>query len=88
MTPELTAQQQIDKLMGIIKAQEIALQQANKAKSNGHGMKVSEKGALSVYGMGRFPVTLYRSQWTALLAKAPEIEKFIKDNAASLKEKA
>lgn len=51
------------------------------------GMKVSEKGALSIYGLGRFPVTLYRSQWEALLAKADDIRAFIKANEAKLKNK-
>ena len=40
-------------------------------------MKVSEKGALSVYGMGRFPVTLYKEQWLKLLDMSPEIRSFI-----------
>jgi len=51
------------------------------------GLKVSEKGALSVYGLGRFPVTLYREQWDKLLGMADEIRQFIQDNDASLKRK-
>jgi hypothetical protein len=50
-------------------------------------MKVSEKGALSVYGMGRFPVTLYKEQWLKLLAMADEIKSFIEANNESLKTK-
>jgi hypothetical protein len=50
-------------------------------------LKVSEKGALSVYGMGRFPVTLYREQWEKLLAMADEIRQFIQDNTHLLKKK-
>jgi hypothetical protein len=50
-------------------------------------MKVSEKGALSVYGMGRFPVTLYKEQWLRLLAIAEDIKAFIEANNASLKTK-
>ncbi len=50
-------------------------------------MKVSQKGALSVYGLGRFPVTLYKGQWTRLLAAADEIRTFLKDNDARLKSK-
>ncbi len=46
-------------------------------------IKVSEKGALSVYGLGRFPVTLYREQWEKLLGLADEIRDFIRDNAIS-----
>jgi hypothetical protein len=50
-------------------------------------MKVSEKGAVSVYGLGRFPVTLYQEQWTKLLAMAGEIKSFIEENKARLKTK-
>lgn len=50
-------------------------------------MKVSEKGALSVYGMGRFPVTLYKEQWLKLLSIADEIKKFISENDSQLKTK-
>jgi hypothetical protein len=59
-------------------------------KKGGRGklaMKVSEKGALSVYGMGRFPVTLYKEQWLRLLTMADEIKAFIEANDASLKTK-
>ena len=45
-------------------------------------LKVSEKGALSLYGMGRFPVTLYKEQWLRVLASAAEIEAFIRENAS------
>jgi len=50
-------------------------------------MKVSEKGALSVYGMGRFPVTLYKEQWLRLLAMAEDIKAFIEANNDNLKSK-
>ena len=50
-------------------------------------LKVSEKGALSVYGMGRFPVTLYREQWEKLLAMSDQIREFIQQNDQSLKKK-
>jgi hypothetical protein len=50
-------------------------------------MKVSEKGAVSVYGLGRFPVTLYQEQWLKLLSVADEIKSFIEENKASLKVK-
>jgi hypothetical protein len=58
-----------------------------KGASSGVRMKVSEKGAVSVYGMGRFPVTLYKEQWLKLLDLAPEIRKFIAANEAQLKTK-
>jgi hypothetical protein len=56
-------------------------------KAGGLTLKVSEKGALSLYGMGRFPVTLYKEQWLRILASAPDIETFIRDNDAKLKTK-
>ena len=48
-------------------------------------MKVSEKGAVSIYGMGRFPVTLYKEQWFKLLDMSDEIRAFIAANEAKLK---
>ena len=56
-------------------------------RTRGLSLKVSEKGAVSVYGMGRFPVTLYKEQWTKLLDMATEIRDFIKENDARLKSK-
>jgi hypothetical protein len=50
-------------------------------------LRVSEKGALSVYGLGRFPVTLYREQWEKLLGMAEEIRQFIVENDQVLKKK-
>jgi len=50
-------------------------------------LKVSEKGAVSLYGMGRFPVTLYKEQWLRILVSVPEIEAFIRENASKLKTK-
>jgi hypothetical protein len=50
-------------------------------------MKVSEKGAVSVYGMGRFPVTLYKEQWLRLLDMSSEIRDFIAANESQLKAK-
>jgi hypothetical protein len=50
-------------------------------------LKVSEKGGLSVYGLGRFPVTLYKEQWTKLLAMADEIRAFLKEHDRELKTK-
>ena len=55
--------------------------------ARGAGIKVSEKGGVSVYGLGRFPVTLYKEQWMKLLGMADEIKAFIKDNDAKLKAK-
>ena len=50
-------------------------------------LKVSEKGALSVYGLGRFPVTLYREQWEKLLGMGDQIRRFIQENDQQLKKK-
>jgi hypothetical protein len=55
--------------------------------SKGISMKVSEKGAVSVYGLGRFPVTLYKEQWLKLLDMSDDIRGFIKDNDSKLKTK-
>ena len=55
--------------------------------SRGVSLKVSEKGAVSVYGLGRFPVTLYKEQWTKLLDMADEISAFITEHAGELKAK-
>lgn len=50
-------------------------------------MKVSEKGGVSVYGLGRFPVTLYKEQWLKLLEMADDIRSFIRENDSRLKAK-
>jgi len=67
-----------------LRAENAALKRPERGKLS---MKVSEKGALSVYGMGRFPVTLYKEQWLRLLAIADELEAFIKANNDRLKTK-
>ncbi len=56
-------------------------------KEKGLSMKIGEKGGLSVYGLGRFPVTLYKEQWLRLLAMAEEIKAFIEANNDKLKAK-
>ncbi len=58
-----------------------------KTSAKGLSLKVSEKGALSVYGLGRFPVTLYKEQWKKLLDMADDIRAFITANDAQLKTK-
>ena len=50
-------------------------------------LKVSEKGGVSLYGLGRFPVTLYAEQWQKLLGEVENIKKFLEDNKALLKTK-
>ncbi len=56
-----------------------------KARNAGITFKVSEKGAVSVYGLGRFPVTLYKEQWERLLASSDQLKSFIADNMEKLK---
>jgi hypothetical protein len=58
-----------------------------KAPARGLSMKVSEKGGLSVYGLGRFPVTLYKEQWKRLLEMSEDIKSFMKANDSQLKSK-
>jgi len=55
--------------------------------SRGMSLKVSEKGGVSVYGLGRFPVTLYKEQWTKLLDMADDLRAFIAEHDAELKAK-
>ena len=61
--------------------------QLKNKNTGGLSLKVSEKGAVSLYGMGRFPVTLYKEQWLRILGSAPEIETFIRENDTKLKTK-
>ena len=67
-----------------LRAENEALKKGSRSKVS---MKVSEKGALSVYGMGRFPVTLYKEQWLRLIGMADDIKAFIEANNESLKTK-
>ncbi|MBL8916361.1 MAG: hypothetical protein JNM17_37015 [Archangium sp.] len=55
--------------------------------SKGISLKVSEKGGVSVYGMGRFPVTLYKEQWLKLIEMGEDIKRFIAENNDKLKAK-
>jgi hypothetical protein len=68
-----------------LRAENEALKQRRRGGSN--SMKVSEKGAVSVYGLGRFPVTLYKEQWEKLLSMADEIKAFMAENSDRLKTK-
>ncbi len=56
-------------------------------RSGATSMKVSEKGGLSVYGLGRFPVTLYQEQWLKLLDMADQIRAFIREHQSELKKR-
>ena len=57
-------------------------------QTRGVSLKVSEKGGVSVYGLGRFPVTLYKEQWARLLDMADDIRTFIRENDGKLKAKS
>jgi hypothetical protein len=64
---------------------ELEKQAETKKRSGNLEMRVSEKGGVSVYGLGRFPVTLYYEQWKRLLALAPDLETFLEENKGKLK---
>ena len=68
--------QQLQELL----AENAALKAAAAAKVKPIGFKVSEKGALSVYGLGRFPVTLYKGQWERLIQALPSLQVFMANN--------
>ena len=67
-----------------LRAENAALKKTN---ASGISLKVSQKGAVSLYGMGRFPVTLYQEQWLKILDMNEAIRAFIAENKGSLKEK-
>lgn len=74
----LSLQAQIEKL----KAENAALRASR--PQPGVSFKVTEKGGVSVYGLGRFPVTLYRGQWEKLMANVDRLKAFIDANANRL----
>jgi ribosome-interacting GTPase 1 len=67
-----------------LKAENEALK---KSSARGISLKVSQKGAVSLYGMGRFPVTLYKEQWLKILEMSDVIKNFVAENDAQLKAK-
>ena len=76
-----------DDLRGELERLRAENERLKKGASKGTSLRVSEKGGVSVYGLGRFPVTLYKEQWKKLLDMADEIRSFIKDNDSQLKSK-
>jgi hypothetical protein len=66
-----------------LRAENAELRKA-KAAQGPFGLKVTDKGGVSVYGLGRFPVTLYRQQWERVLSRKDEILAFLEANAAKL----
>jgi hypothetical protein len=81
---EETAEQRLARLEVENKA---LREQIEQRKTGQLRLKISEKGGLSVYGLGRFPVTLYKEQWVRLLDYSEEIKKFLKANDQQLKAK-
>ncbi len=77
------SEQDLQAELARLRAENEALRQGRRAGA--FSLRVSEKGAISVYGLGRFPVTLYKEQWEKLLGMADEIRGFIADNQDRLK---
>ena len=82
----LTKEQELEAEIARLRAENGKLKAKADAQttSNSLSLRVSDKGGVAVYGMGRFPLTLYKSQWEKLLAIVPEIQAFIKANEAKL----
>lgn len=78
------ADENVEKELARLRAENAALKGR---AARGVTLKVSEKGGVSVYGLGRFPVTLYQEQWLKLLDMTDDIRAFIRDNADRLKKK-
>ena len=77
----------VEEELARLRAENAALKEKAKSTPKDMYFKVSQKGAVSVYGLGRFPVTLYKEQWERLLKRASDILDFIKENEADLKTK-
>ena len=82
------AQETSEEKLARLEAENRALkEQIDRRKSGELRLKISEKGGLSVYGLGRFPVTLYKEQWKRLLNHTDEIKAFLEEHDQSLKAK-
>jgi len=75
------SKEQMLEMISKLEQDNASLRQAQVSKLT---FKVSPKGGLSVYGMGKWPVTLYKTQWVTLLSCKEGIEQFIKDNDSLL----
>jgi hypothetical protein len=80
--PEKDVREELERL----RAENQALRKSQEAP-HGLSFRVSEKGAVSVYGLGRFPVTLYQEQWDRLLSGIDDLRGFIESNRSRLKKK-
>jgi hypothetical protein len=80
------SQENLEEELARLRAENEALK-TKTSRSGQLWMKVSSKGALSLYGLGRFPVTLYLEQWERVLNYSDDIKKFIEANREQLKTK-
>jgi hypothetical protein len=83
----IMAEESLEQKLARLEAENQALKEQADRKPGELRLKISEKGGLSVYGLGRFPVTLYKEQWSRLLAQADEIGAFLKQHDQELKAK-
>jgi len=82
------AEETAEEKLARLETENLALREQMEQRKPGQlRLKISEKGGLSVYGLGRFPVTLYKEQWIRLLDYVDEIKKFLQDNDRQLKAK-
>jgi ABC-type Fe3+-hydroxamate transport system substrate-binding protein len=82
------AEETAEEKLARLEAENKALrEQMDQRKPGQLRLKISEKGGLSVYGLGRFPVTLYKEQWVRLLDYSEEIRKFLHEHDQQLKAK-
>ena len=84
LVKEIMSDQDLNTELERLRAENEALKRNSRASVS---IKVSEKGGVSVYGLGRFPVTLYMEQWIKLLSMSDQIRQFIDDNQSLLKKK-
>jgi hypothetical protein len=88
LSEEVMSEETPEQKLARLEAENKALrEQMDQRRSAQLRLKVSEKGGVSVYGLGRFPVTLYKEQWVRLLDYADEIKSFLKENDQLLKAK-
>ena len=82
------SEEELKKQLEQLKAENEELKKGGEKSPGGIYFKVSQKGGVSAYGLGRFPVTLYKEQWEKLLAKKDQLLDFIATNESDLKTKA
>jgi hypothetical protein len=80
-------EKEMTEALAAMRAENARLQAQLTQKEQTGTIKISPKGGVSVYGMGQFPVTLYRTQWERLFKMIPDVQAFIQANASKLAEK-